>query len=342
MKQSDVFKGRGVALVASAAVLALAAGGSGAVAASLITSADIKDKAVKKVDLAENSVVSSKVKDGTLKLKDLGKKANDKINKGGPAGPAGPRGQTGAQGPAGPQGPQGPAGTPGAGPFPQTLWGPVIRNQQGAGQSALQTGPAPVPMGTGSLKLVTTGTSDLAAFGDSVDFAGITLNSITSLSYSSYNPDATPTDRPSLRLEVNPHLVADDSVGGVFEFTTVIYEPADGATGWATHSNSMLTLVGSPPVLLGRRSVVRRRRSARCPTDRKPGREQRRRPRGACDQQRRLFRPRFWLASSHDGGRQVRVQHVHVRLSDPTACSFTRPDAAEAALIAGLHLNPSD
>jgi hypothetical protein len=237
VKHSDVFKGRGVALVASAAVLALAAGGSGAVAASLITSADIKDKAVKKVDLAENSVVSSKVKDGTLKLKDLGKKANDKINKGGPAGPAGPRGQTGAQGPAGPQGPQGPAGTPGAGPFPQTLWGPVIRNQQGAGQSALQTGPAPVPMGTGSLKLVTTGTADLAAFGDSVDFAGITLNSITNLSYSSYNPDATPTDRPSLRLEVNPHLVADDSVGGVFEFTTVIYEPADGATGWATHSN---------------------------------------------------------------------------------------------------------
>ena len=72
VKHFDVFKGRGVALVASAAVLALAAGGSGAVAASLITSADIKDKAVKKVDLAENSVVSSKVKDGTLKLKDVG------------------------------------------------------------------------------------------------------------------------------------------------------------------------------------------------------------------------------------------------------------------------------
>ena len=42
--------------------------------------------------------------------------------------------------------------------FPQTLWGPMIRNQQGAAQSTLQTGPAPVPMGTGSLKLLTTGT----------------------------------------------------------------------------------------------------------------------------------------------------------------------------------------
>ena len=29
----------------------------------------------------------------------------------------------------------------------------MIRNQQGAAQSTLQTGPAPVPMGTGSLKL---------------------------------------------------------------------------------------------------------------------------------------------------------------------------------------------
>ncbi len=164
-----------------AGILVLAAGGGGAVAGSLITSKDIQDKSIKKVDLAKNSVVSTKVKDGTLKLKDLDKKANDKINKGGPQGPAG-GGPQGAQGPAGPQGaqgpqgPQGPAGTPGAGAFPQTLWGPMIRNQQGAGQSTLQTGPAPVPMGTGSLKLLTTGTSDLAAFGDSVDFAGIPLD----------------------------------------------------------------------------------------------------------------------------------------------------------------------
>ena len=119
--------------------------------------------------------------------------------------------------------------------FPQTLWGPMIRNQQGAAQSTLQTGPAPVPMGTGSLKLLTTGTSDLAAFGDSVDFAGIPLDSITSLSYSSYNPAAA--GGGPLSLEVNPHLVGDGVPGGVFEFTTVIYAPENGATGWVTHSN---------------------------------------------------------------------------------------------------------
>jgi len=88
-------KGRGLALVACAIILALAAGG-GAVAGSLITSADIKDKTIKKADLHKNSVVTKKVKNGNLKLKDLNKAANDAIAKGvGPAGPAGPQGPPG-------------------------------------------------------------------------------------------------------------------------------------------------------------------------------------------------------------------------------------------------------
>ena len=144
MKYSSMANGRTLTLVACASILAIAAGG-GAVAGSLITSADIKDKTIKKVDLAKNAVVTKKVKNGTLKLKDLNQAANDAIANGGPPGPAG------AQGPAGPQGPQGPAGTPATVAFPQTLWGPMIRNQQGDAESALQTGPAPVPMGAGSL-----------------------------------------------------------------------------------------------------------------------------------------------------------------------------------------------
>ena len=43
--------------------------------------------------------------------------------------------------------------------------------------------------------------------------------------------------RPSLRIENDPHLVADDDVGGLTEFTTLVYEPAVGATGWQTHAN---------------------------------------------------------------------------------------------------------
>src|SRR4029079_11852722 len=34
----------------------------------------------------------------------------------------------------------------------------------------------------------------------------------------------------------NPHLVGVGP-GGVFEFTSVIYEPANGVPGWVTHSN---------------------------------------------------------------------------------------------------------
>ena len=84
-----------LALLASVAIVVVAAG-SGAVAGSLITSQDIKDKTIKTVDLHKNAVKTQKVKDGTLKVADLSKKAKDKFSKPGPQGPQGP------QGPAGP------------------------------------------------------------------------------------------------------------------------------------------------------------------------------------------------------------------------------------------------
>ena len=76
---------RSLAVVAAAAVLALTAGG-GAVAGSLITSKDIQDKTITGADLHKNAVKTQKVKDGTLKIQDLNKKAQDLINKPGPAG----------------------------------------------------------------------------------------------------------------------------------------------------------------------------------------------------------------------------------------------------------------
>ncbi len=81
---------------------------------------------------------------------------------------------------------------PGAVAFPNTLWGPMIRNQTGAGHEHPGDRPVPVPLGIGSLQLRVTGAADLAAFGDSVDFAGVPLDSITGLGYSSFNDDATP------------------------------------------------------------------------------------------------------------------------------------------------------
>ncbi|PWN02845.1 hypothetical protein DJ010_10590 [Nocardioides silvaticus] len=95
----------GAALAAGAA-LVLAAGG-GAVAGSLITSADI----------ADNSVRSRDVRDGTIRLMDIAERAKAKLagadGATGPQGPAGPVGPAGPEGPAGPTGPSGPAGPAG-------------------------------------------------------------------------------------------------------------------------------------------------------------------------------------------------------------------------------------
>ncbi len=87
------------------------------------------------------------------------------------------------------------------------------------------------PKGDGSLRLFVTGTADLAAFGNSFEFAGVQLDEITDVSYSTYNADDPPLVRPSLRIEIDPHLVDDATPGGGFEFTTLIHEPEPGATG---------------------------------------------------------------------------------------------------------------
>ena len=200
----------------------------------------------------------------------------------------------------------------------------------------------PVPMGTGSLKLLTTGTSDLAAFGDSVDFAGIPLDSITSLSYSSYNPAATPAVRPGLRLEVNPHLVADGTPGGVFEFTTVIYEPAHGVTGWVTHSNiqndARWYATGDAGTQTG---CVQGDHVHLDRTDRSIGRT------AATATPRRLRSAAVSTSASVQARRQPRRRSTSScstptrSTSSPTACSFTHPDATHAALPRSVLTGPS-
>ncbi len=45
--------------------------------------------------------------------------------------------------------------------------------------------------------------------------------------------------RPSLRIEINPHLVDDATLGGGYEFTTLTHEPVPGTTGWVTHENAL-------------------------------------------------------------------------------------------------------
>ena len=81
---------RFVAVTAGAAII-VAASTFGAVAAKLVTSADIKDQTIKKIDIKEGGVGGSEVKDKSLKVKDLSDGAQKKLK--GNTGPAGPDGQ---------------------------------------------------------------------------------------------------------------------------------------------------------------------------------------------------------------------------------------------------------
>ena len=93
-------RSRGVVVLAAAAVLAVSAG-SGAVAGSLITGKDIKDRSIEARDLHAGSVTTNKVKNRTLKLKDMSSEVTAKL---GVQGPAGPKGDTGAKGDKGEKG----------------------------------------------------------------------------------------------------------------------------------------------------------------------------------------------------------------------------------------------
>ena len=104
-------RSRAVAVVSGAAVLITLGGVGGAAASRLITSADIKDQTIQRVDIATGGVASSEVLDGSLGMRDLNSYTRSRINR---TGATGPRGATGPQGETGPQGPAGANGTNGS------------------------------------------------------------------------------------------------------------------------------------------------------------------------------------------------------------------------------------
>lgn len=87
----SIFKSRVTAVVGGAVVLVVAAGGSGAYASHLVTSAQIKN----------NTIQSADIHNGAINRVDLNKSINAALSR------------TGARGPAGPAGPPGPKGDPG-------------------------------------------------------------------------------------------------------------------------------------------------------------------------------------------------------------------------------------
>ncbi|HET9423203.1 MAG TPA: hypothetical protein VFO49_18840 [Nocardioides sp.] len=100
-------------LVAGVAVVALA-GSTGAVAAGMIDSSDIKNESVRSADIQNDTLRSQDIEDGTVRPRDLRERLLAMITEaGGAQGPEGPPGDTGAPGPQGPAGPLGPAGPAG-------------------------------------------------------------------------------------------------------------------------------------------------------------------------------------------------------------------------------------
>ena len=153
-----------------------------------LTGKDMKDGSVGTNDIKNGTVASGDIKDGTIASGDI---KNGTVGTGDLA-----NGSVTAAKLA-----------PGAVAFPNSLWSTQFRNQSGTAESNVQTGPGgDGQLGAGSLRLFTATPTDVAAFGNSLEFAGVRLDQITDVQYSTYNPDAAPLVRPSLRIEINPHL----------------------------------------------------------------------------------------------------------------------------------------
>ena len=198
---------RGVIVLAAAAVLAVGAG-SGAVAGSMITGKDIKNRSIEAQDLAPGAVTASKVENGSITLKDLSSGLKAEV------GAAGADGAPGPKGPEGPRGPQGPKGDTGSVTYSGADWSIIDRNVIGNGDSYLRSGPSvgadiKPPMGIGSLGLRTGSPEDKASFGNQVDFAGDALASISTVSFWEFttgeNRAKYVDNAASVSMEINPN-----------------------------------------------------------------------------------------------------------------------------------------
>jgi hypothetical protein len=215
MSHFSTARSRGVVVLAAAAMLAVGAG-SGAVAGSLITGDDIKNRSIEEVDLDTGSVNSAKVENGSLQLKDMSDEVTATLGTPGASGAQGPKGDKGPQGPKGDQGPQGEPGPNGTATYAGPNWSVIDRNVIGAADAALRSGPTSnwsntmvkPPMGVGSLGIRTASPNDKTAFGTEVDFQGKTLASISSVSFWEYttgeNRSKYAGNVASLAMEINP------------------------------------------------------------------------------------------------------------------------------------------
>jgi hypothetical protein len=173
-------------------------------------------------DLTNNSVASKKVKNHTLKKKDLNKKLVKKFSQAGAPGQDGQDGQDGAD------------GTDGTAVYAGPNWSIIDRNTEGSPLVALRAGPIfgsaagmKPPLGVGSIGIVTGSNLEKVTFGNQVDFAGDAVADLDELGYSYFQTgedyDRYAANAPGLQLEINP------SVGNK-DYTSMVYTPPAPAT----------------------------------------------------------------------------------------------------------------
>ena len=208
------------------AVVALIVGvSSGAMAAKLITSKDIKDGTIVTKDLKQNGINGNRLSKGSVN--------GAKLQGGTVAGAKLKPGSVGngkiADGAIGPND----LSTTAFGPN----WSIVDRNVIGNGDSYLRAGPSfklgtqlsQPPLGVGSLGMRTGTGNDKAAFGDQVDFSGdpFTSAAITTLGYSVFTTGENisagggSVNLPSVEFEINPNLTAHPAD----VFSTAVFIP---------------------------------------------------------------------------------------------------------------------
>jgi hypothetical protein len=208
----EIVHSRTGAVVAGAAVLVTIGGVGGAVAAAKITSSDIKNQTIKKIDIGANAVGSSELVNGSIAPRDLSDAA-----------------KRGMKGEKGDQGEPGQDGADGTATYAGPNWSLVDRNVIGNGDAYLRSGPfsenfgvsvAP-PLGDGSLGLRTGSGGDKVAFGNQVDFVGDPVQALTALRYSIYTTGENGEGNlPNLQFEIDPNLD-----GVTSDFSTLGFVP---------------------------------------------------------------------------------------------------------------------
>jgi hypothetical protein len=204
-----------VAAVSIGAAVVVTLGGTGAVAAGLVTSADIRDGSVHGVDIASSAIGSSKVANWSLGSQDLG--ANSVGSSELDAAVMNQIQQAGLTG--------------------SPNWSVVDRKVIGDGDARLRLGPntntfgaagvVHPPLGIGSLGLRTATGADRAAFGNEVAFDNDLVSSLTTLGFSVFTTaenNARGHNMPSIRFEIDPNLSAAPGAN----VADMVYTPPNG------------------------------------------------------------------------------------------------------------------